>query len=279
VYSLLRILPKNHLSYFVGSLARIPIPTPLRGWGVRLFANLVGANLDEADKQPQQYRSIADFFVRDLKPGLRPLSDGLVSPVDGAVRAITEIKSGSLEQVKGRDYLVSKLLGSTEESRLLEGGTFINLYLSPPDYHHVHAPCDLLVRGIRYIPGFLWPVNGWALQNIPELFSRNERIVVQAETDAGLIWIILVGATNVGRITLTFDSMISNGSLISNSSSRVGEERHYDTPIKLRKGERIGTFHLGSTVLLCLDPKASNGLGVARSVGPVRLGQALFSAA
>lgn len=273
MYSLLRILPKNHLSYVVGSLARIPIPRPLRGWGVRLFASLVGANLEEASKQPHQYRSISDFFVRDLKPGLRPLADGLVSPVDGAIRTITEIQANSLEQVKGRNYLVSELLGSAEEAKVLEGGTFVNLYLSPPDYHHVHAPCDLLVRGIRYIPGFLWPVNGWALQNIPELFSRNERIVIQAETDSGLIWIVLVGATNVGRMTLSFDG------LISNSPPRMHQERRYETPIKLRKGDRIGTFHLGSTVLLCLDPKASKGLGRARAIGAVRLGQALFGGA
>lgn len=270
MYELLHLVPKNHLSAFIGALARIPIPRPLRGWGVRLFAGLVGANLNEASAAAESYRSIADFFVRDLAPGLRPSGEGIVSPVDGAIRDLHRIEGNELEQVKGRSYSVESLLGSAEDASAVRGGYFINLYLSPPDYHHVHAPSDLAVESIRYIPGYLWPVNTWALHQIPELFSRNERVVIAARTERGRVWIVMVGATNVGRMSLTFDP------LITNSGDRKGFKRCYESPIQIQKGSRLGTFHLGSTVLLLLDAEAAAELSPQHGAGVVRLGQSVL---
>lgn len=270
MYELLHLLPKNYLSACIGALARIPIPPVLRGWGVRLFARLVGADLNEAALPAESYRSIAEFFVRDLAPGLRPLGQGICSPVDGAIRDLHRIDGSELEQVKGRSYSIESLLASAGDAKAVLGGYFINLYLSPPDYHHVHAPCDLSVDSIRYIPGYLWPVNTWALNRIPELFSRNERVVISARSERGRLWMVMVGATNVGRMSLAFDP------LITNSANRQGFERRYDSPIVIPKGQRLGTFHLGSTVLLLLDSGAAAGLVPQRGAGTVRLGQSVL---
>ena len=130
-----------------------------------------------------------------------------------------------------------------------ENGAFFNLYLSPQDYHHVHSPVGGKIVKSVHIPGKLWPVNDWSLANIDELFSINERVVTYIECDYGLVAVVMIGATNVGKISVVYDSFISNA---GNTKRPVG--RMYEPPVETQPGERLGTFHMGSSVVVLVEP-------------------------
>jgi phosphatidylserine decarboxylase len=202
------------------------------------------------------YPSIGDFFTRDLAPGLRPIGSGLVSPVDGRVRGTGPITAGQLEQIKGKTYTVSDFLGDERFAPLgdvplaprYNGGTYLNFYLAPPDYHHIHSPVSGRITAVRAIPGALWPVNDRSIRVVDRLFAINERIVVTIESSRGLVTVVMVGATNVGRISLTFDAIRSNR--FPPRQQRVV----YAEPPVIAAGDRLGTFHLGSSVVVLFEP-------------------------
>ena len=264
MYALLRYLPKNYLSAFVGACASLPVPRVLRRLVLGTFVRLSGASLAEASKPLQQYRSIADFFTRDLKAGLRVIDEQalICSPVDGKLLYADGVNGERLPQVKGRSYSLAQFLGSAEDAAVFAGGAFFHFYLAPPDYHHVHAPFEGTLQRIRHIPGFLWPVNSWALDNIPDLFSRNERVVLFFTTPLGRAAVVLIGATNVGKITLTVSGLSTNRPW---RSQRVTEED--GGARNVRRGERLGTFHLGSSVVVLVEkvPPGDSG-ALPRSV-------------
>lgn len=275
-YRLLHLVPKNYLSFILGRLAAIRLPAPLARFSVRLFARLAKIDPSTASKAIEEYASISDFFTRDLKPGLRPIATGLVSPVDGTLREYGSIGGDLLPQVKGRWYSLLSLLGDQQLAEQFNGGSFYCLYLSPRDYHHIHAPLSGNVVQNIYIPGFLWPVNDWALSNIEGLFAVNERVISVLETPQGKIAVAMVAATNVGAITVTYDSSIRTN---ANPGREVGpayiQKKEYPNGIPVNAGDRLGTFHLGSTVILICQK------GVAQPEGAfpraVKFGQQLAS--
>jgi phosphatidylserine decarboxylase len=245
MYKFLRYVPKNHLSYFLGRLVHTPLSKPFLRW----FAQTYKIDVNEAEKPMEHYDSIGHFFTRNLKEGLRPIEGEIVSPVDGTLRNFGIITGGVLEQVKGRDYSVEAFLGSKDLAQRFDGGTFFNLYLSPQDYHHVHAPVTGLVTHSTHVPGRLWPVNDWSMNNIENLFSVNERILTLIESPvAGAVAVVMVGATNVGKMSVTYDGFISN-----NLSTSETEHRVYEPGRPLQAGERLGTFHMGSTVVMLFE--------------------------
>lgn len=248
MYRYLRYVPKNHLSRFVGRLVHMRLPRPLARRLVRWFASTYQIDVDAADRELHHYPSIGHFFGRDLREGLRPIESDFVSPVDGTLRNYGVITDGRLEQIKGKSYTVASFLGDATCAKRYDNGAFFNLYLSPQDYHHVHAPVDgAIVRSV-HIPGMLWPVNDWSIANIDQLFSINERVVTYIESKRGLVAVVMVGATNVGKISVTYDSFISN------AGARETVVRDYDPPIAITAGGRIGTFHMGSSVVMLLEP-------------------------
>ena len=248
MYRYLRYIPKNHLSRFMGRLVHLRLPAPLARRLVKWFAATYQIDISAAQHELHQYPSIGHFFIRDLREGLRPIEGDLVSPVDGVLRNFGTVEHGRLEQIKGKSYTLARFLGDEHASRY-ENGTFFNLYLSPQDYHHVHAPVGgKIVRSV-HIPGKLWPVNDWSLANIDELFSINERVVTYVECDYGLVAVVMIGATNVGKISVVYDSFISNAGNIDRPVSRT-----YDPPLDLTVGARLGTFHMGSSVVVLLEP-------------------------
>ena len=270
MYAVLRYLPKNYLSAAVGALAAIPLPRLLRRPVIGLFARLAGADTSAASKALPEYRSIAEFFIRDLKPGLRPVDVNalLCSPVDGKLLYGEAITGERLPQVKDRSYALAEFLGSPNDAQVFATGAFFHFYLSPPDYHHVHAPFEGTLRAIRHIPGFLWPVNSWALHNVSDLFARNERVVLLFDTSFGRAAVILIGATNVGKITLTMSELTTNQLWTGHlPREEAGLAR------SVQKGERLGTFHLGSSVVVLLEHVPSNLPGSLP--GPVMVGQRL----
>ena len=249
LYRYLRYVPKNHLSRTIGRLVHMRLPKPLARRLVRWFASTYEIDVSAAGKELHEYPSIGHFFIRDLREGVRPIESDFVSPVDGVLRNFGVVTGGRLEQIKGKSYTLQRFLSDEQHASRYENGFFFNLYLSPQDYHHVHSPVSgRIVRSI-HIPGKLWPVNDWSLHNIDELFSINERVVTYIECDLGLVAVVMIGATNVGKISVSFDSFITN---VTGTPKTMN--RDYADPIAIAAGDRLGTFHMGSSVVVLVEP-------------------------
>lgn len=249
LYRYLRYVPKNHLSRAIGRLVHLRLPKPLARLVVRWFARTYQIDTDSAGKPIHEYSSIGHFFIRDLREGLRPIESDFVSPVDGVLRNFGTVDNGRLEQIKGKSYTLRRFLSDDENAARYERGTFFNLYLSPQDYHHVHSPVGgRIVRSV-HTPGKLWPVNDWSLANIDELFSINERVVTYLDCALGRVAVVMIGATNVGKISVVYDSFISNA-----ASTSATVSRNYVPPIPITAGARLGTFHMGSSVVVLVEP-------------------------
>lgn len=249
MYRYLRYIPKNHLSRMVGRLVHARLPRPLSRRLVRWFAASYQIDVDAAGQELHHYPSIGHFFIRDLREGLRPIEGDFVSPVDGRLRNFGVVQDGRLEQIKGKSYTVASFLGDDELAARYENGAYFNLYLSPQDYHHVHAPVGGTVSRSVHIPGKLWPVNDWSLANVNELFSINERVVTYIDSSFGRVAAVMIGATNVGKISVVYDDFISNAGNVDRTVVR-----HYDPPIPIAVGARLGTFHMGSSVVVLVEP-------------------------
>lgn len=244
----LRFLPKNLISRGFGFIARRRRPRFLVRPFMRWFARRFELDLGEAERSFADYESLLQMFTRRLKAGARPIDgapEALVSPVDGRIGAFGRIEAGRLVQAKGIAYTVASLLGDEDEARRFAGGSFVTLYLSPRDYHRIHVPREGRVVRTLYEPGTLWPVNPPAVRTIPALFAVNERVTSLMETDRGPIALAMVGATNVGSIALAYDPLVTN---------RGAPRRHFaqEPPVALGRGEEIGVFQLGSTVVLLM---------------------------
>ena len=249
MYRYLRYVPKNHLSRAIGRLVHARLPRPVARGLVHWFARTYQIDTDAAGKDLHDYPSIGHFFTRDLREGLRPIESDFVSPVDGVLRNFGVVESGRIEQVKGKTYTIARFLGDDQYAARFEKGTYFNLYLSPQDYHHVHSPVGGNVVRSVHIPGKLWPVNDWSLANVDELFSINERVVTYIECALGLVAVVMIGATNVGKISVVYDDFISNAAGTTRTAVRS-----YDPRVPIETGGRLGTFHMGSSVVMILEP-------------------------
>jgi len=253
LYRYLRYVPKNHLSRAIGRLVHARLPRPVSRRLVRWFADTYKIDVDAAGRPLHEYPSIGHFFIRDLAEGLRPIEGDFVSPVDGTLRNFGVIANGRIEQVKGKTYTLARFLADEANAPRYENGTFFNFYLSPQDYHHIHSPVSGGVSGgiVRsvHIPGKLWPVNDWSLANIDELFSINERVVTYVDCELGRVAVVMIGATNVGKISVTYDSFISNSAGADKTVAR-----DYAPGLPIAAGARLGTFHMGSSVVVLLEP-------------------------
>jgi len=249
MYRYLRYVPKNHLSRTIGRLVHARLPKPLARKLVHWFARTYQIDVDAAGKPLHDYPSIGHFFIRELREGLRPIESDFVSPVDGTLRNFGTVTDGRIDQVKGKTYTLARFLGDDANASRYENGTFFNLYLSPQDYHHIHSPVGgEIVRSV-HIPGKLWPVNDWSLANVDELFSINERVVTYIDCTLGRVAVVMIGATNVGKISVVYDSFISNAGNVDRTVAR-----DYAPAIDIATGARLGTFHMGSSVVVLLEP-------------------------
>jgi len=236
-------LPTNLLSRGWGSFSRSPASRHF----IEPFARLTGVAVAEAERPLEQYATLNDFFTRRLRPGARRIDDApdsIVSPVDGAVSAFGECRPDTLVQVKGLEYDLFSLLRDVPASRSLQGGSYLTLYLSPPDYHWIHAPMDMEVVGLGYMPGALLPVNPPSVRWVPELYCHNERVMIYAQGSFGTMVVVLVGACGVGSIRLAFHDL---------STNRYGagpRRMNFDKPVFVGKGMDLGVFEMGSTVIL-----------------------------
>lgn len=258
-----RFLPKNHLSYLIGQLVHIRLPAFLNKLIIANFAKAYKINLDEAEFPIEKYPSLGEFFVRRLKSGIRPVGQTwAVHPADAFITQAAPIRDGKLIQAKNKTYSVESFTQDKEALKKFGNGVFLTYYLCPTDYHRVHSPVNGEIIKVIHIPGNLWPVNPWSTENIHEIFSINERIVVEIETDRGTVGLVFVGATNVGHIVLAFDSEIIGNQLLSNA---VREKSYKGTFIK--KGDEIGMFRMGSTVVMLYSEKTIAADKVAGFLG------------
>lgn len=277
---LLGWLPQGAFSRGFGRMADAPIPRSLRRAVLGAFARAVGADVGEAEQPLEAYPTLNRFFTRKLKPGARawPADPAVVaSPVDGAVGQLGTVREGRLIQAKGRMYDVAKLLEDGDAQRRFEGGAFVTLYLSPRDYHRIHAPVAGEIREARHVPGSLLPVNAPSVAHMPELFARNERLMCHIDGPLGRVAVVAVGAYNVGRISAAFDAGWNappgESAWVTNRRGLQSAARTYDPPIPVRRGDEIMTFHLGSTVVLLFEPGQVQLSPTLQPNGAVRLGQ------
>lgn len=225
----------------------LKLPKPLSTWSIRRFGEIYKINFAEAEKPVAEYQSIGDFFTRRLKAGARPIAESpVVHPADSRIAQVGMITGGRCVQAKGKNYSVRDLLQNDALAAKFSEGLFVTYYLCPTDYHRVHSPVDGVVHRTIHIPGTLWPVNDWSVRTIENLYPKNERLVVEMESRLGTVAVVFVGATNVGKITTSFDPSISTNSL----STKNVVIRDYPQAVAIEKGEELGTFHMGSTVVI-----------------------------
>jgi phosphatidylserine decarboxylase len=262
---LLRVLPRARISRAMGQLADLRW-SPLLGRAVvTLYSHMYDVSLDEcADKGP--WPNFDAFFTRRLRDGARQVGSdprSVLSPADGRVASLSRIGAGGRFLVKGRPYSVEELVGDPSEARrFLHGAGFV-VYLSPRDYHRVHAPVSGTVSRIRSMPGDYFPVNDIGLEHIPNLFCRNRRVAIEIDSDQGLgrVTVIMVVAIVVGRITVKG---------VDARDVPLGDHA-FDPPLRVARGEEIGVFHLGSTAVVFVEERAASAWLVDE--GPVHYGE------
>lgn len=250
---LLRWAPKRSFSSLIGVCARQAVPRRLRRGVYTTFAHRVGADLTEVERPLEDYPSLDAFFTRKLRPGVRPIcgeADAVVAPCDGTVSEFGSVRTGELIQAKGHSYRLHALLADRTAAARLEGGTYVTIYLAPRDYHRVHFAVEGSVTGFQHIPGALFPVNVAAVTHVSALFARNERLVTYQDTTIGEVATVMVGATGVGHITVTYDAVETH----ARGKGREGPRVRFAAPRRVERGEELGAFHLGSTVIVLFEP-------------------------
>jgi phosphatidylserine decarboxylase len=270
--SSLRVLPREQISRVMGRIARLRLPGTITRRAVEAFCRSYAVDMSEAEIPARGFESFDQFFTRQLKPGCRPIDPdivSIVSPADGLLQAAGCLEPGAVFRVKGRLYRADELLGDAGEARRFEGGLFAVIYLNPGDYHRVHSPVTGSIEAVRHIGGTLFPVNSIGLEHIPNLLARNERVVFYQNGAQGLAATVMVGAMGVGRISVSFDD-----ELVTNNGQAAGARVYSEHKPFLERGEELGVFHLGSTVVLFVPGDIPRIL-VKSSGERVRVGEAI----
>lgn len=239
------ILPQHLISRLVGYLAATEISW-LKNALISTFIGQYNVDMSQAvHERAEDYKSFNEFFTRPLKEGMRPLADNtqfILNPADGAISQLGDIEQGRIFQAKGQSYSTLELLGGDAElANKFDGGKFATIYLSPRDYHRIHMPLAGTLKSTQYIPGDLFSVNQTTAENVPRLFSRNERLVAIFDTAHGDVAVVMVGAMIVAGIETVWGTSGRDQARLQDSFSPA---------ITLNAGDEMGRFYLGSTVVL-----------------------------
>ena len=267
-------LPQHLLSAQMYRLTRLRW-RPIKDLIIRLFVRHFRVDMGEAlEPDATAFATFNHFFTRELRPGARPLApepDALLCPADGALSQLGRIEDGRIFQAKGRDYSLLELLGGDlDRAARLAGGQFATIYLSPRDYHRVHMPRAGILREMVHVPGRLFSVNPVTTSLVPRLFARNERVVCLFEGDAGPMALTLVGAFFVGSMETVWAGQVT-------PTRGASPSRRYDgePAIRLDRGEEMGRFNMGSTVILICPPDAVEWDQTLKPGDSLRMGQRL----
>jgi phosphatidylserine decarboxylase len=250
-----RVTPQRALSQIIGWGARRSLPASVRASVLRSFARKYGIDTAEAEKPVDQYSGLAEFFTRRLQPGARPVDQTagvVVSVADGTVVDRGVVKDGRVIDAKGTSFTLRELLADDGLAASLDGGPFEVTYLSPRDYHRVHAPTAGRITDWHYVPGTLFPVNSRSVVREPGLFAKNERFVTALDGEAGRCAVVMVAAVGVGHITASYDPEVATHA--SGFARREVRHKHFDTPPQVARGAELGVFNLGSTTIVIFEP-------------------------
>lgn len=256
----------------LGAAARARLPRPLGRAFVSAYCKFF--EVDLADVDPRAIRegwdSFNAFFTRRLVPGARPVdtrADVMVAPCDGLVRGAVPIERHTEVVAKGHAYTIGELIADDALADSLVGGLATTIYLHPRDYHRVHVPCDGEIQRVVAVPGRLLPVTAAALERVPRLFALNERLVHVLDTAAGPLVVVMIAAFGVGHMSCAYRHL--------DPHPREIQRIECDPPVRLRKGDELGVFHLGSTVVLLTRPGV-RPLVPTEEPTVVRMGQPLL---
>jgi len=265
---ILRVLPRARIGRAIGQLADRRWSGAVGRAVVGLYTRMYDVSLDEC-VQNGGWANFDEFFTRELRDGAREVDadpTAILSPADGNIESMGPIEVDGTFVVKGRPYSVAELVGGEQEAARFVGGQGCVVYLSPRDYHRVHAPVGGTIRRIRSMPGDYYPVNAIGMRHVANLFCRNRRVAIEIDGDAqrGRTTVVMVVAMIVGRITTVG---------IEARDVPLGDHV-FDPPLRVARGDEIGIFHLGSTAVLLAEPRRGRDWVVKE--GPVRYGQALL---
>jgi phosphatidylserine decarboxylase len=241
---------------------------------IKKFAAVFNVDMNDAiDPNLNNYKTFNAFFTRALKGDARPIAEGdneIASPADGRVSAMGDIHDARVFQAKGRDYSLLTLLGGDgDATERLGNGRFTTIYLSPKDYHRLHMPLGGRLIKQTHVPGRLFSVGPHTVKTLPNLFTRNERVIAQFETEHGLMALVLVGAMNVAAIETVWDGLVTPPQKAAMSSKGYADQN-----IQLKKGEEMGRFNMGSTIIVLLENPAAWRVDM-QAGDAVRMGQFL----
>ncbi|MBZ0333088.1 archaetidylserine decarboxylase [Marinobacter sp. AL4B] len=269
------VTPQLTLSRLAGRLADYDRSPALKNRVISWFIDRYGVNMSEAaESDPTAYDSFNAFFTRALKPGVRTIDqtpDVFVSPVDGAISQLGQVTADDrVFQAKGQSFSLTELLGGDEKrAEAFREGEFSTIYLSPKDYHRIHMPVTGTLKEMVYVPGKLFSVNPVTAENVPNLFARNERVACVFDTEAGPMALVLVGAMIVGSVETTWAGVVAP------KPSKVTEWQYSgDQAVRFEKGDEMGRFRLGSTVVLVMPKGAVNWNADQVASKAVQMGEA-----
>ena len=248
---LLKASYTNIISRAFGKFATAEFPTPIQNFINRSYVKLLKLDMSEFSP-PHNYKTLNKLFTRAFVKTreIDGASDSVISPTDSFITTSGKIKEDLSLQLKGFWYSVDDLLTQfidDKSKKKIYGGEYINFYLSPTDYHRYHMPLDCKIKKVIHVPGALYPVNFTYLKKMPELYVKNERVIVECEANKKLFYMILVGALNVGKMTISFEPDIE-----TNTDSKEIKVYEYDD-MNLSKGFELGYFLMGSTVVILFE--------------------------
>lgn len=270
-------VPQHGLTWLMGKLAASQ-RTGLKNFAIQKFIDAYGVDMSQSlIEDPTEFACFNDFFIRHLKPGLRPITDdpkAIISPADGAISQIGRIEGGKIIQAKGHHFTVKELLGGDiHRAEPFFGGNFATIYLAPKDYHRVHMPVTGKLQEMIYIPGKLFSVSDTTARSVPQLFSRNERAVCFFEHNGARVAVILVGAMIVASMNTVW-----HGDITPPRAKKV-RQWQYPNPkteaITLQRGDEMGYFKLGSTVIVLFEKEQMQWNEDIQAHMPVQMGQTL----
>jgi phosphatidylserine decarboxylase len=268
------LLPRFWLTGLIYRVARIR-NVSVKDFLITKFVRLYDVDIDDVRLDvPGDFETFNAFFIRELESNARPVNSdvhSIVSPVDGTISSAGPIRNNSIFQAKGLDYSLEDLLTTDlQDARRYIDGSYATIYLAPYDYHRIHAPLDGKVVAARYIPGDLFSVNTATAANVPGLFRRNERLVVHLESAHGPYALVFVGALNVGSISTPW-----SGEIRPRKTGVVEMISLESGPDAVHKGDLLGWFNMGSTVILLLPAGASSWKTGLDPKSSVRMGETI----
>jgi len=268
----IRIIPQHGLSNLVYRLTRIRTVW-FKNWSINWFIKRFNVDMSLAiQPEPDAYKDFNSFFTRSLRDDARPICEsGLCCPVDGTISQLGNIDNNILLQAKNHTYDLTALLGgSAALAKYFKNGSFCTIYLSPRDYHRIHMPINGSLREMTYVPGKLYSVNTYTAETVPGLFAINERVINIFDTAHGAMALIQVGAINVGSMETVWHGMVTPP-----YGKEITTWRYDKNTIQLKRGEEMGRFNMGSTVILLFEKDAFEFLDKLSAADTVQMGQCL----